>query len=69
VTENVEHASAPDPGHRNIVVGTPHERLTQVLDRVAAHEAGVIYITVDDLPNPYDKLPSFWSEVVSSLGG
>ena len=29
--------------------------------------AGYIYITDDQLPNPYDTLPSYWSQEVSLI--
>lgn len=53
----------------NILIGVPRDRLTQVLDRVTTQNAGEVYITDDDVPNPYDQLPSFWTQEVASLSG
>lgn len=53
----------------NIVVGVADDRMLQVLDRGAKENAGKIYVTDDDVPNPYDKLPTSWSQEVSSLSG
>ncbi len=32
--------------------------------KAIAHNAGYVYVTDASLPNPYDTLPSYWSEMV-----
>jgi hypothetical protein len=33
----------------------------------AARNAGYVYVTDDNLPNPYDTLPSYWDQEVSKI--
>jgi len=33
----------------------------------AARNAGYVYVTDDNLPNPYDSLPSYWDQEVSKI--
>jgi Spherulation-specific family 4 len=49
----------------NIVydTSTPFKMLVSAIKAIG-YNAGYIYITDDQLPNPYDTLPSYWSEEV-----
>ena len=44
----------------HIVIATPEDRLDDVLARARADGAGNVYVTDDDEPNPYDRLPAYW---------
>jgi hypothetical protein len=50
-----------------IVYDTPQNQIQNVLTLAAQNNAGWIYITSLTLPNPYNALPSYWSQEVSLL--
>ena len=55
----------------NLVYATPTEAaMTSAVAHSKAQNAGYIYITDDDLPNPWDTLPtgSYWSGELSAAG-
>jgi hypothetical protein len=43
------------------------EKLTIDLQLAAARNVGTLYVTDDVLPNPYDRVPSFWSELLAAV--
>lgn len=45
----------------HIVIGAPRDQLSGVVDRARQHGADKIYVTDDVAPNPYDRLPRYWS--------
>jgi hypothetical protein len=44
----------------HIVIGSPQDRLSGVVDRAREHGADKVYVTDDVKPNPYDRLPRYW---------
>jgi hypothetical protein len=58
-----------DPSHiANLVFGasTPWQMLISTIKAIG-YKAGYIYITSDQLPNPWDTLPSYWDDEVQLL--
>lgn len=51
-------------GH--IVYGLDEDQLLSAISLAVKRKAGWIYLTDDDLPNPYDQLPTYWSELVEA---
>ncbi|MEZ6120648.1 MAG: spherulation-specific family 4 protein [Pirellulaceae bacterium] len=41
--------------------------LPETLQLAAERNVGMLYVTDDQMPNPYDKLPSFWTAEVNRL--
>ena len=35
----------------------------------ASRNTGWVYMTNDNLPNPYDTLPSYWNQLVTAVDG
>ena len=52
----------------HIVIATSEDRLDAVLTRARTDGAGNVYVTDDDEPNPYDRLPEYWSAEVATAG-
>lgn len=50
-----------DPG-----APTMSAAMTQVIDLSRQRNAGHVYVTNDDLPNPWDTLPTYWSKELSN---
>lgn len=46
---------------------TPGIMLPRLLDKAVASNVGLVYITNDRLPNPWDTLPSYWSALVEAV--
>ncbi|HET6149720.1 MAG TPA: spherulation-specific family 4 protein [Polyangia bacterium] len=54
----------------HLVIGVPGEAMEATVRRARALGAGWIYVTDDDLPNPWDQLPSYFEQelrVMSTL--
>jgi hypothetical protein len=45
----------------HIVIDAPQDEFGGVVDRARQHGADKIYVTDDEAPNPYDRLPGYWS--------
>ncbi len=41
------------------------EQMKRSLRRAAQLKVGYVFITDDVLPNPYDRLPSYWDDEVN----
>jgi len=52
----------------HLVHAESSENLEAVLNFAVARNAGGIYITNDELPNPWDTLPTYWNEEVAAVG-
>lgn len=52
----------------HIISDVPQDRLEEVMERARQHGATEIYVTDDVEPNPYDSLPSYWSDKVDAVG-
>lgn len=52
----------------HIVHSAPEDRLGEVVNRARQHGADKIYVTDDVEPNPYDRLPSYWSGKLAAVG-
>ena len=51
----------------HLVVGVPAENLEATVRRARALGAGWIYVTDDDLPNPWDQLPAYFEQQVQVI--
>jgi hypothetical protein len=51
----------------HMVYGASKAQLGKVLQGAASRRAGNLFITSDMLPNPYDTLPSYWSDEASGV--
>ncbi len=49
----------------HLVYNTPESLLTAAINKAKSANAGFVYITNDDLPNPWDTLPSYWNSEVN----
>jgi Spherulation-specific family 4 len=45
------------------------EKLQKTIDQAGKNNAGVVFVTNDTLPNPYDSVPSYWSQELKLLRG
>lgn len=50
----------------HLIHSTAEDWDPELLDLALQRGAGVIYLTDDILPNPYDRLPSYWDEEVAA---
>lgn len=52
----------------NIVFAVPNARsMGSALSKAIRFNAGYVYLTDDNLPNPYDTLPSYWQQEVNRI--
>jgi hypothetical protein len=51
----------------HIMYNTPASALSQALTLAKQRRAGFVYMTDDVLTNPWDSLPSYWSNEISQL--
>lgn len=51
----------------HLVYGVAAGSLNTVLNRTRALKVGHVYITSDDLPNPWDSLASYWATEVAAI--
>ncbi len=51
----------------HLVYKTSSANLAKALLRSRSFNVGHVYITSDDLPNPWDTLPTYWSQEVSAI--
>ncbi len=59
--------SYPSSRFWQIVWQTPASQMSTVIAKTRARNAGYVFVTDDELPNPYDSLPSYWSSELSLL--
>lgn len=57
----------PPSRFMHLVYGVSSKDFTTVLNRTRALRVGHVYITNDDLPNPWDSLASYWATEVASV--
>lgn len=50
-----------------IPIDIPASRLAATLTRAQRQRAGWVYVTDDTLPNPYDRLPTYWRQEVTTI--
>ena len=60
-------ASHPRRHFANLVYRTPASAVDEVTALADARHAGAVYVTDDVLPNPWDTLPGYFSDVASRL--
>jgi len=48
----------------HIVYGASKSQMTKFMNGAAARGAGNMFVTSDKLANPYDTLPSYWTDEV-----
>jgi Spherulation-specific family 4 len=51
----------------NIIFDVPESSLLTDVDRAVALKAGYVFVTDQNLPNPYGQLPSYWDQEVSDV--
>ena len=49
----------------HIVYGASKTQMTKIMNSAAAHGANNLFVTSDKLANPYDTLPSYWTDEVN----
>lgn len=59
--------SYPSSRFWQIVWQTPASQMSTVIATTRARNAGYVFVTDDELPNPYDSLPSYWFSELSLL--
>jgi hypothetical protein len=60
--------SYPSSRFSNIVFDVPSvAAMLADVSKAGQLNAGAAYVTDNDLPNPYDRLPSYWNEEVSAI--
>lgn len=60
-------ATVPDRKIWNVVTAAPAASLNRIIGLASSTGAGVIYVTDATQPNPYDRLPSYWSTEVKKI--
>ncbi|MBC7222252.1 spherulation-specific family 4 protein [Candidatus Bipolaricaulota bacterium] len=50
-----------------LVYATPEDAFLSVLSQLDQRGFAFVYVTDDDLPNPWDRLPTYWSRLLSVL--
>ena len=53
----------------HLVYGVKEADADATIRKVAANGVGRVYVTDDDLPNPWDTLPPWWAAELASAGG
>lgn len=48
-----------------LTLSTPRARMPAVIRRAATQGVGLVYVTDDVLPNPWDTLPPYWAQEAS----
>jgi hypothetical protein len=59
-----------DPGQLwHLLYGTPQSDLAAAVSLAKSRNAGYLYVTPDDLPNPWDTLPtaSYWTQELNAV--
>jgi hypothetical protein len=51
----------------HLVYATPPGEAEQALQAAERHSAGVVYVTDAELDNPWDRLPSYWSQALEAV--
>lgn len=52
----------------HLVYGTPKVDASSVLDFARSRGAANVYVTDGRLPNPWDRLPTYWAAAVEAIG-
>ena len=61
-------ASLPASRFANLVIDVPTVVAMQADVRLAAsRHTGWVYVTDANLPNPYDRLPAYWTDLVAAV--
>jgi hypothetical protein len=62
--------SFPASRFANLAIDVPSVAAMQADVRLAAaRHTGWVYVTDANLPNPYDRLPSYWTDLVAAVAG
>ena len=51
----------------HLVHATPAAALVDALDRARSLNAGTVYVTDHGMPNPWDRLPTYWDREVAAV--
>ena len=65
--EESYHNKYPASTYIHIVYGATADQMTTDVKFMVSKKIGGLYISNDVLPNPYDTLPSYWDQLVSTV--
>ena len=58
---------APGPSFWHLVHTTPGDALGAAVDRARLLNAGTLYLTDQEMPNPWDRLPTYWERELAAV--
>ena len=61
------YQSFPSGRFSNIIFDVPGASLLTDVNRAVALNAGYVFVTDQNLPNPYGQLPTYWNQEVSDV--
>ena len=61
------YQSFPSGRFSNIIFDVPGSSLLTDVNRAVALNAGYVFVTDQNLPNPYGQLPTYWNQEVSDV--
>jgi hypothetical protein len=60
-------AKYPASRFAHLIFSTPEEASAQAIGLAKRWNAGYVYVTNDDVPNPFDTLPPYWSQEIAQI--